>query len=138
MFDGVRLVLCMAVLTLATCDRADREHVGTGGGPVSLESMRDAPSTWTGLARLRCERMQRCGELGPSAKYDDYESCVATERRALQVALPRHRCASFEEDPLRECAQAAGGGACEDAHDDESFAANLGSCAAERLCVSDR
>jgi hypothetical protein len=129
MTKGVRrvlwAVLAFSALGAAACERHDRvetanrpsstdpaRHVeGTriGGGPTDLEApgRSSVGRALNKLARVRCDREERCANVGVGQKYETYDQCVRKVRNDKSDDLNRTECpGGIKQRELSDCLDA--------------------------------
>jgi hypothetical protein len=129
---GWALVLGVATLATLGCNRAARP---SSNDPSSV---RDADSRTNrtavrSIAAARCEREERCGNIGVDAKFASQDACLERVRADWADELSARECpAGVRDGELKECIEDIRGEDCGSPLDSLQ---RMFSCGAAEICA---
>jgi hypothetical protein len=124
-------ILAVSSALLIGCDRgsepASRTHVTSAEQPAPVN-----PASIDAIALARCDREQRCGNLGDGKKFSNREACLNDIRSQGDDTLTTSACpGGIDTMRLERCLDAIRGERCDNPLD---LMSRLNACRTDELC----
>lgn len=125
------LATSLAIVVAAGCHKARHQPTSYGGGP-NLQMNVDG-----GIARLasaKCDRQQRCNNVGPGEAYESRAQCEVVMRGKLTDDIHYRDCrGGIDDENLEECVDALREESCVNVFEKVSSHAK---CRVSKLCFN--
>lgn len=113
MLNRRHVVLLTLALSTVACNRHARQTNTSDQTALKETDNRATRSAVRSIADARCEREQRCGNIGVDAKYEDERACLDRVRSDWADELSARECpAGVRRSELDECLEDIRGEEC--------------------------